>query len=72
MICHILHLEEDVKASTSQILDVGATAKDASTQFFRLDEDHDHTRKIIDCLLEDVTTARAEVKEIIDMHADME
>ena len=41
IIRHISFLDENAKASSSQILDVGATAEVTTAQFRRLDEDHD-------------------------------
>ncbi|CAI9262808.1 unnamed protein product [Lactuca saligna] len=54
---HVYCHPEHARASTSQILDVGTTAKVTTTRFLRIDEDHDQTRMIIDFLQEDVTTA---------------
>lgn len=50
MIHCIACLDEQARASTNQILDVGATAKVTSAWFRHLDEDHDQTCMIIDCL----------------------
>ena len=72
MICHISHLDEHATESISQILDVGATAEVTATQFHRLDENHDQTCRIIDCLQEDITTTQAGVRELMDNLADME
>ena len=72
LIRHISCLDKHARASTSQMLDVGAIAKVTATRFHRLDEYHDQTRRIIDCLQEDATTARAGVRELIDRHAIMD
>ncbi|CAI9285090.1 unnamed protein product [Lactuca saligna] len=72
MICPISSLGEDARVSTPQILDVGATDEFTASRFPCLDEDHDHTNKIIDCILEDVMTARFEVRELMDKHSKME
>ena len=50
MIHRISHLDKHARASTNQILDVGATAEVTATWFRRQDEDHDQTHRIIDCL----------------------
>lgn len=72
MIRCILHLDEQARASTSHILDVGATAEVTTARFRCLDEDHDQTLKIINFLQEEVTTTRDEVREFRDRHAVME
>ncbi|CAI9302373.1 unnamed protein product [Lactuca saligna] len=59
-------------SSSNHTLDVGATAQVTATRFRRLDEDHDRTCRIINCLQEDVTTARAEVRELMHRHAFMD
>ena len=57
MIHRISCLDEQARASTSQILYVGATVEVTAARFRRLDKDHDQTYMIIDCLQEEVMTA---------------
>lgn len=72
MICCIACLDEHDRASTSQILDVSATAEVTAARFCHLDENRDQACKIIDSLMEDVTTVRVEVWLIMDRQADLE
>ncbi|KAI3510484.1 hypothetical protein L1887_17521 [Cichorium endivia] len=49
--------EEQIRATSSQVMDVGATAEVTTARLRRLDEAHDHTSGRVDTLEEDGQTA---------------
>ena len=65
MIRRISRLGDNARTHSSQILVVDATTEVTAARFRRLDEDHNQTRRIIDFLHKEVTTARVKVRELM-------
>ncbi|KAI3752013.1 hypothetical protein L2E82_23112 [Cichorium intybus] len=63
MIRRISRQEEWIRATSSQVMDVGATAEVAVARLRRLDETHDHTSGRVDSLEEDGRTAMGMFRE---------
>lgn len=61
MIHHIACLNDQARASTGHIMDVGATVEVTGAQLRHLDGYHDRTNDHVDALQEEVTTARADI-----------
>ncbi|KAI3708647.1 hypothetical protein L2E82_37958 [Cichorium intybus] len=57
-------MEERIRATTSQVMDVGATAEVTAARLRRLDEAHDHTSGRVDSLEEDGRNAMGMFHEI--------
>ncbi|KAI3518405.1 hypothetical protein L1887_07103 [Cichorium endivia] len=63
MVGRISRQEERIRATSSQVMDVGATAEVTATRLRRLDEAHDHTSGRVDSLEEDGRTAMGMFRE---------
>ncbi|KAI3522222.1 hypothetical protein L1887_11706 [Cichorium endivia] len=72
MVGRISRHDEQIRATTSQIMDVGATAETTAARLRRLDEAHDHTSRRIDPLEDDVQTAIGMWREVILRVSDSE
>lgn len=59
----IVRMDEQVRAHTSQIYDVGASAHASAARLHQVEEDHSHTRSRVDTLEQDVITTRAESRD---------
>ena len=72
MIQQISHLGDQNRESANRIMELGdaAEATDAQTRF--LERDYPQTCHVIDRLQEDLTTARAEVREYHERHSTLE
>ena len=68
----IAHYGEQARASVNHIKEVGATTKVTAIRLRRMDKDHDQTRNHIEALPEEVTAARAEVREFSERQVALE
>ncbi|KAI3499632.1 hypothetical protein L1887_35436 [Cichorium endivia] len=72
MIGRINRQEERIRATSSQVMDVGATAEVTAARLRRLDEAHDHTSGRVDSLEEDGRTAMGMFQEAFERISDSE
>lgn len=72
MVRRIARQGEQARATTDQVMEVGATTEVTTVCLYRLDEDHDWTRYQTKALQKKVTATRAELREFWERRAIME
>ena len=72
MVQRISHLGDQTRAATNQIMELGAATEAANVRDRWMERDYPCTCHLIDSLHEDLTTARVEVREYQERHADLE
>ncbi|KAL7610703.1 serine/threonine-protein phosphatase 4 regulatory subunit 2-like [Lactuca sativa] len=72
IIHHIARHDQRIRASTNQIMEVGATAEVTTARFRCLDQDHDQTRNRTEVLQQEAAIARSEVREYRKRQAAIE